>query len=229
MDYIGQGIPRGQGELLALGIDPIHRDGEADLVQSRWFDYHDLHPTEATYLFAHHYVQQTRAFYEHTVDERTSEEVRGFLPNDIFKSRDLTSMWLARRAADAAGVPYPFVLRFAHARALDRHYRSFPRPNQLYGEEFELDMIDAWKEQLARQLTFSSLPHFQAAAYGGEAIQDKHVAFVISQVNARHGPKGGLLARCFKEGILAPTLPAVVRAFNREDLCDAVGRVAAGL
>jgi hypothetical protein len=218
MNYIGQGTPRETLEVYALGIDPTHRDGEADLVQSRWFDYHDLHPAEATYLYAHHYVQQTRAFYEACIDIRTVEDVRAFTPNDIFRSRDLTAMWLARRAADAIGAPYPFVLRFAHDRALDRLYHRFPRPNQLYGEEFELDAADAWRELCARSIQFSRLPFFTIARYGGAPVQDRHIAFLIEQVDRRHGPKHRLLARLFKEGVLSPHLDAVRAAFSAGDL-----------
>lgn len=218
MEYIGRGTPRERCELLAIGVDPLHRDGEADLVQSRWFDYHDLHPAEATYLYAHHYVQQTRAFYEACIDVRTAQDVRAFVPDDIFCSRDLTSMWLARRAADAIGAPYPFVLRFAHARALERLYHRFPRPNQLYGEEFDLDVADAWRELLARSLQFSRLPYFQMANYRGEPAQDKHIAFVIDQITKRPGPKKGLLARVFAEGVLSPDLAAARKAFSQSEL-----------
>ena len=204
MDFVGSEIKdRKSLELLAFRIDPMHRDGEADLMRSRWFDLRDIHPTMATYFYAHCYKVQTRTFYEQVVDIQTSERVRAFAPDDIFKGRDLTAMWIARRAADKLGCPYAWLLRFASDRALNRLYRTFPRPNQMYGEEFELDAADAWQELQARSLQFSKMQAYQALKYRGARRQDEHIAYLVSQVKARHpASHTSLLARCFNEGVL---------------------------
>lgn len=206
--YYGSGRAPQEYELRALGIDAMHREDEAALVQSRWFDYSQLHPAQATYLYAALYKAQTLLFAEAFIDIRTAEDARAFVPDDIYLSRDATAMWLARRAADALGMPYEFALQFAQARALNRLFQQFPRPNQLYGEEFEIDLAAAWGEHKARSLCYSRLPRYQAASFSsGSVMQKRHTASVIAQISERpHAAHPGLLARMFSEGVLAPRL-----------------------
>lgn len=205
MDFYGSGLTRRQYEAFTLmQVSPGDREGEADLIRSRWFDYSLMHPAEATYLYAHLYKEQTKAFCEAYIDARTSDAARAFTPDDIFHSRDITGMWLARRCADALGVPYEFALRFASLRALNRTYRCFPRPNQLYGEEFETDLKAAWEESLASSLRYSRDERFKARNYAGSQVQKGHMAFVVSQIKRRDpASHPGLLARMFAEGILS--------------------------
>lgn len=203
-DFYGSDFPLKVLELKGLRIDPSHREHQADLMRKRWFDYRLMHPVLATYWFAHLYQEHTRLFYIECVDIRTAEDARGFSPDDIFMSRDMTSMWLARSAADELGLPYEFVLRFAKKRFLERAMRSFPRPNQLYGEEFELDVRDAWEEQLRRQLTFAKLPRFRASNFRGELDQAQHVNFIVAQIRSRPPSSWpGLLRRCINEDLLS--------------------------
>lgn len=201
--FFGDNLDNKHLEVIGLRIDPAHREGEADLWSRRWFDYRHMHPVAATYLYAHHYVEQTRRFYEQCIDIGTAQDARAFTPDDIFQSRDMTSMWLARRSADALGVPYPFALQFAQDRFFSRAQRQFPRPNQLYGEEFELDLQQSWKDRLDRQLTHAKLPHFQAAAWKGLPDQEEHLDFLVAQVKARPAPRYRLIGRLIASGVIS--------------------------
>lgn len=203
VEYFGQHLDARHCDALALKIHPTHREGEADLVHSRWFDYGRLHPVKATYLFAHHYKEQTRKFYETCIDVESADEARAFAPDDIFYSRDLTAMWLARREADRNGLPYEFVMEIAQKRFLEKLFHRFPRPNQLYAEEFVLDLNDAWCERLQTSLAYSKDPYFSQSNWRGDLLQARHANFVIKQIADRHGPKAGLLARMFKERVLS--------------------------
>lgn len=189
-------------ELRSLRIDPEHRKGEADLVKSRWFDYCNMHPGMATYYYAHLYRKYTTSFHDSYVDIRTSEEANPFTPDDIFMSRDITSMWLARRVCDALGMPYEFALQFASDRALNHLFRRFPRPNQLYSEEFMIDLTEAWKENTGRSLRYSRLPRFGNKNYKGVGRQDEHRQYVIDQIKQRPAPHQNILARMFNEDVL---------------------------
>lgn len=219
VEFFGKGLPPKLLELKGFKIDPEHREGEARLARTRWFDYRGMHPVEATYLFAHFYKEQTARFYESVIDIRTVENVLAFKPDDIFDSRDLTSMWLARRCADHYRVPYPFVVRFAQDRFFNRAQPSFPRPNQLYGEEFETDLVAAWREQVSRQITYSTQPRYRVGAWTGEAHQAAHIKFVITQIQARPAPRHKLLARMMAEGVLNKRL--VARHFSQQEADDA--------
>jgi hypothetical protein len=116
----------------------------------------------------------------------------------------MTSMWLARQAADQLGVPYPFVLDFAGRRAHDRLFRRFPRPNQLYGEEFELDVRDAWQATRERSIQYSTADRFKHSAPSSD-LKREHAQAVVCQILARQRPQWpGLLGRMFNEGVLHP-------------------------
>jgi hypothetical protein len=217
--YYGIDCPAKLLEVKGLRIDPDHREGEASLMKRRWFDYRHMHPAAATYLYAEIYRQQTIAFYESCVDIRTVENARAFVPDDIFMSRDLTSMWLARRCADHHGLPYPFVVQFAQKRFFSRTQHNFPRPNQLYGEEFEIDLLAAWKELTARQITYSTSPQYRMSAWRGEIAQAQHVRFVIDQIKARPAPRYRLLARMLSEDVLSSAL--IASNFSQQEASQA--------
>lgn len=219
IEFFGQGLDRKIMELKGMKIDPEHREGEAGLMHKRWFDYRGLHPVEATYLYAHFYKEQTLKFYESVIDIRTLENARAFVPDDIFMSRDMTSMWLARRCADEHGLPYPFVLRFAQDRFFNRAQRTFPRPNQLYGEEFEIDLLAAWKEEVSRKITYSTHPRYKLAAWKGERDQAEHLDFVLNQIKARPAPRHRLMARMISEGIINRAL--IEKRFSKQEADDA--------
>lgn len=224
-DFLGSDLTRQEMDVRGLRIDPVHRDDEPGLMGTRWFDYRGLHPVAATYLYAHHYKQQTHKFYAQVVDIRTVEDARSFFPDDIFMSRDLTSMWLARGAADRLGIPYPFVLQFAQDRFIARLQRNFPRPNQLYGEEFEQDLQLAWQARLATQLTYSRQPRYRADAWKAERDQALHLRFIYLQIEAR--PKQSqhrLLGRLFSEGIVAPWM--AMQRFGEAEVTAAKGYAA---
>src|SRR6185369_17957189 len=89
VEFVGHDLSAKMCELRGMKIDPAHREGEADLMRSRWFDYIRMHPVHATYLYAHHYKEQTRKFCETYVDLRTADDAQAFFPEDIFLSRDL--------------------------------------------------------------------------------------------------------------------------------------------
>lgn len=215
IEYFGQHLDKAAYELAAIEIDPTHRSDEASLAQKCWFDYHAMPPAQRTYLFAHHYNIQTKTFCETAVDARTSEDARGFTPDDVFMSRDITSMWLARRASDALTIPYDFTMRFAQKRALERLFTRFPRPNQLYGEEFEVDLQAAWNENIAISLRYSRSARFHIHPQTPMTfLQKRHLQFLLIQVSSRPKPHVNILARMLSEKVISEEI--VRKGFDKE-------------
>lgn len=226
-DFIGSTLTQEEMDIRGLRIDPAHRTGEAELITKRWFDYRGMHAVAATYLYAHLYKQQTAKFYAQNIDIRTVEEARSFFPDDIFMSRDLTSMWLARRAADQLVIPYTFILQFAQERFIARLQHNFPRPNQLYGEEIEADVAQAWNERLATQLTYSRSPRYQVRNWSRQVDQAQHILFLVEQIMRRPAhSRANLLGRLIHEGVLATW--QVQGRFTTQDL-ERAERYAASL
>lgn len=229
MPFDHEHLSRKDREIRGLRIDSVHREDEAGLALKCWFDYQELDPVEKTYIFARHYEQQTRIFYERCVDIGTAEDARAFAPDDIFMSRDLTSMWLARRASDVLGVPYGVTMSFAQGRFLERLFHRFPRPNQLYGEEFEDDLALHWKKLLSEGVRYSSEPRFKVANWknGSPTLaQARHRNFIVQQIKTRPRPHHRILGRMFAEGVLS--VPTCHRLFTDAEL-DLAEDVAARL
>lgn len=202
-------------------IDPAHRTMEAKLMRGRWFDYRNWHPARATYYYAHMYAEKLRTFYARVVDERYAQDVRAFSPDDVFRSREATSFWLARGMADELCMPYPFIIQFAMERCLERTQRTFPRPNQLYGEDLEIDAKAAWKEQLGRQITYADGPEYRMPAWRAELHQAQHLKFVVEQVKARPAPRHRLIARLIGEQVISAQLART--QFSTEEVIAAEG------
>ena len=205
--FTGDNLTQNQYEVLALGIDPTMRTGESDLYRSRWFDYADMHPSKATYLFAHLYALQVKKFYETCIDARRASEPLASAPIDVFTSKHATSFWNARRVCDAIGCPYDFALDLAQRRAIDRAMRVLPRPNQLCSEDFEIDLKDAWKEVVTRSLRYSSHKRFRMENYTGTWVQRRHVESLLGQVKSRPVESHrGLLGRLISERTLGESV-----------------------
>jgi len=208
MEYFGSSLQRNELELLALSIDPAHRADTPELMVTRWHDYRHLHPVQATYLFAELYKIQTHKFAESFVDIETADDARAFTPDDIFKSRDLTAMWLARGVADKVGCPYTVLLAFMQQRALERTFQRFPRPNQMYGDDVELDLKDLWNARRRSSLQYSKDDRFAASRHpdpeAWPADMRRHVQSIVDQIWARPAPHDKLIGRMYREDRLSP-------------------------
>ena len=218
--FYGQDFAQKKLELNGLRIDPVHREDEPTLARQCWYDYRGAHPVMLTYFYAYCYAEQTKAFYAMCVDEGSAVDARAFTPDDIFLSRDMTAMWIARATADRLGMPYPFVLRFAQDRFFSRAQRTFPRPNQLYGEEFEADLAQAWKERIATQLVYSKQSRYHAAAWRPTVDQAKHLRFVLDQIAARpQHQRFRLVGRLMAEGVVSARM--VRGRFTQSEIASA--------
>lgn len=205
--FFGSDLTTAQYELAALSIDPNLREGEADLYRTRWFDYAGMHPAKATYLFAHYYRLQLKRFCEVCIDARTASERATSASNDVFTSKYASSMWSARRVCDSVGCPYDFALEFAQGRAIDRMMRFFPRPNQISGEDFEIDLRDAWNLATTYSLRYSKSKAFKVRNYTGTFVQKRHIESLVRQVQGRAAEShAGLLGRLMSESVLAANL-----------------------
>jgi hypothetical protein len=203
MKFHGDKVEGAQLELLALGIDASHRAAEPELMRCKWFDYRRLHPTTATYLFAHHYKQAVRTWAETTHDLEGASKVRAFAPADIFKGREATAMWNARACADSLGMPYDLFFSMTAQRAMNQLWSKFPRPNQLYGEEVVIDLKAMFDELCATTLVYSRDPWFKVPQFFGHAVQLEHREHVLQRLQ-QAGSHPGQLARMFHEQVLDP-------------------------
>ena len=218
-EHPGQDLTPAECDALALTVHQDHREQELAAMQARWWDYRLLHPTVATYLFAEYYRQSCKTWHERWVDLDTAADARAFTPDDIFKSRDLTSMWLARQGVDLMGVPYDFAIEFGMRRSYNRAFPAMLRPNQMHGEEFELDLRDAWQAECTRAIRTARVDYFLAKNFKARPMQVAYREWLIEQVERRPAPRYRLLARLINEQAL--TEASVGAAFGEAELAQA--------
>ena len=224
MEFLGNSLNRIELETTGLLIHPSNRIDVPGEMATRWFAYRSMHPVTATYLYAHLYKKHVVTFNERYVDIETASDARAFTPDDIFKSRDMTGMWNARACSDRVGCPYAVTLEFASKRAFERTFQRYPRPSQLYGQEFEMDLIDHWRALNSYSLTHcEDEPFTQAHQWSRQsqeppqAVRD-HATWLINAVKARGAPSHHLLGRLMAADVLhASWLDADFTAQEIED------------
>lgn len=183
--YFGSDLTKRDYWTLEMQLHEQHREGEVELMASRWFDYRQMLPAQATYLFAAQYRHEYLEAYKRTVDVRTVDAISPFAPDDIFKSRELVPMWLARREADRIGCKYDFYLRLTFDRFADRGWRNLPRPSQLYTEELTLDIRDAWMKRCREVMQLAESKFYSLDWYVSHPDQDDYHDYLIKQIAQR--------------------------------------------
>lgn len=191
-EFYGQGLTPLDYEGIAKPIAARHRLGEVEAFQTKWFDYRHMHLTEATYYFAHVYRDAVRRMYAKTRDVVKSSQVQAFSHIDVFQTTEATAIWLARKNFDRHGIEYKAGIDFAFHRANDRGWGYFPRPNQLYGSELTLDMVDFWTKRCTDIFQFVKHPRFSDPAQQIHDDVKAHHRWLIAQCKRRHAPERAL-------------------------------------
>lgn len=202
-------------------------ENEVAAMNSRWWEYRGMSPVDTTYLFAKEYKDATIAWNRMCKDDATAESrANYFVPEDIFKSRDLYAIWMARQHADLLCIPYGFLMHFAIRRQLNMTLRHMPRPNQLYSDEFHIDLTAAWSQ---RRLEFLQLPtsaDFRERLNRQDcqsAWRGQFKSWLFEQVRQRPGPHERILGRLIHERLCSE---AEVAGAWDQDVADRALRVA---
>lgn len=189
-------------EIYGLGQTPEHydvlmqthasskwRSHETDLMTSKWWDYRFMHPTEATYLFAHHYREQYRNAFDRYFDKR-----QAYRRDTLAKHHDpmknapgaVTGIWRARQFADSICCPYDLYIRWAIDARMRFWQRAYlPRPCHLYADVVTDQVIAKWEEHLSAKFTVASHDAYKVENYAGLPDQDAHVEWVFERAKVQ--------------------------------------------
>jgi hypothetical protein len=171
---------------------------ERYLYTTKWFDYRFLSPLAATELFASEYQKIFRRTWEATFDREEAAKKQGLRKGGIYAGGgELTSIWRARQAADALGLPYEFFIAKAMDAATGRGARHLPRPNQLYHEWNCQRALAAWGELIDARFRPSELPQYRNEAFCGHHAQIAHRKWVVDRIKARSMPSYLIGRSCF--------------------------------
>lgn len=159
-NYVGHDLTTEECEKLRIAfVDPKLSDKEAALFSSKWFDYRDLHPIRANYLFAHHYERAARAALRRRVDVfravnshfwgrkklygAKGQKLKKDAPQENFMAaakRTVTGIIKARQAADRNGIPYYHYCRSGMHYAEKMKWRFVPKPFHLHSDRVKKDV-----------------------------------------------------------------------------------------
>ena len=109
-----------------------HLRDENVLMIQKWAGYRFMTPVSATVLFAKEYTRAYKDSLRENVDIGVAQDSRVGKGVDFTRPGGrVTQMWIARKRADATGMPYPEYLKFCFDFATKRKRRQLPQPNQL--------------------------------------------------------------------------------------------------
>jgi hypothetical protein len=167
---------------------------EAGMMRVKWFDYREIHYVKATYLFASLYRRAYQSMTGKVIDSDRAPFVRGFKGDDLFElnPRETKGFWKARYTADRLCIPYDFFIEYAMNWAIDRLWKRFPRPTQLYSKPLLEDMIVAWGERCAASIPLPIDSRFYLQNYAGHDDQDAFQAWLCASISKRANPEFAL-------------------------------------
>lgn len=160
-DYFGNNLTTDRYDALAVvAINEKFLKLESALFSSKWFDYRHLHPTQATYLFAHHYDLEYRKIYQRIRDQERGQYVKGTKGKDCMLKKEVSGFWKGRQNADRLGVPYGlYVGSIMKFLIEDNIWQRIPRPTHLYSAKVTEFMKDKWLTVLDTEIIQPEIAH----------------------------------------------------------------------
>lgn len=184
---------------------------ELELYATKWFDYRELTPVQATRRYIDVYGDIYRRHFSTNVDSKIAQYIKPITIERIWKGlgegnrrtrREFTGCWRGRQVADALGMPYHIYIDLALTYRL-RFWkqRNLPQPFHLYGE-WDVEKIQGkWEEMQATRLYLSEEPAYIAQNYRGVAHQKDYHEWLMKQAFLRSNPPA-FLARFINDDIL---------------------------
>jgi hypothetical protein len=207
LPYIGADHSFDLCEELALKHIPLKtRLLEPALFESKWYDYRQLHPTQATYLFLHHYSRAYGNYIRSCIDYKKgyTQAIKG---SDLFfpkittgkgkhavshigdPHREHVPFWKLRQRADRMGVRYDFFCRAGMAHFDGEGWANFvPRPHHLDDDVIGLEILDAWEMELRAKIQWAEKEFYRVENWTGHKDQLAYEAFIVKQIKRRSVP-----------------------------------------
>lgn len=223
--YYGSELSLDDCEILM--IDNIHHGivkKESALYAMKWYDYRDLHPTQATYLMVHHYHRAFGDFIGIALD-RTRRYTQAFKGKDFMLTREKRSFWRLRQKIDELGIRYEFFLREAMTWHLKRGWGKGvmhpPRPAHLASnDEMIVDVSNAWVRECRGKIQYAVSERFKVPNFVAAPDQFAYEAHLIEQIKKRTRPAYALNAALYVFDSLR--IESALHNFSERIVADAI-------
>lgn len=184
---------------------------EAQLYQTKHFDYRPLHPAEATQRYTIAYM----AAYKRAVSRRT-DLYMGLHMRPLKKHQfweltpaEITSLWKGRQMADRIGCDYDFYCEHVMQFADKARFARLPRPQGCYSEAVKIEgypsMVEyialTWYERTQTSTIYPTHDAFQTERYVGGHEQNVYLNYLIQRIRSSNLPEG-TLASALEKGLI---------------------------
>lgn len=209
---------------------------EAELNQTKFWDYRHLHPTQATEVYAKCYIAALKRAVSRRTDLWKGLMMKGMKTDTIYEleGRIITGFWKGRQMADRIGCPYDFYCEHAMIFADKARMKFLPSSQQMYcvtvperlqGLPSLVEyIIERWVERSAHSSSYASTDAFLAENYAEGADQIDYVNFLLRKIRRSTMP-AGVLVTALEKGQLNEA--QVLEAFPRsgKDLLSRAARL----
>ena len=188
---------------------------ELELFEKKWFDYRSLHPTIATYLYAHYYTEAFKNDVKHYKDLKKSKYARGIKTRDFTESKERVALWKGRMMADSLSMPYDKFINYAmEFHRKHSNWARTPRPCHLTMEESVDYALFMWQEKQKQTITIP-----ETINCGDVRLHLEIQYWICEQIKLKERPHIALASYMFDAKIVTPQV-AIVK-FNKDVLVKA--------
>jgi len=136
-------------------IRPSLAKKESGLYNTKWWDYRfrnndsgsfsPMHPMEATHLFAHHFIIESKRAHSERIDKNSSNFKVPITDGSLLRAKKgvVVSAWKGRQAADTLGVPYSYWCSQAMRYSDIFNWQTLPLINQIYCKTVSVEKDNA--------------------------------------------------------------------------------------
>ena len=190
----------GQLECETIAIQFIPRDRrlpDAELMQTKWFDYRRLHPVQATYFMVECYSRAYGDFTRMAIDKKLQYR-RGIKGSDFFQRREHLSFWKLRQLIDSLGIRYDFFMHHAARWCFEHGWLQPPRPQHITSNESMVaDIVIAWESECSARMQFAADSWFRTERFEGHSTQRAYEQAIVTQIKQRQHAKFSLHASLY--------------------------------
>ena len=196
--FFGSSLDENTCEILAIAnIDRKTLDMESRLYRHKWFDYRTVHPTMATYLFAHHYNRAYGDIMGKCYD-RSKRFMAAFKGKDVMACREVKSFWRLRQKADELGMRYDFFCREAMLWCTENGWKQPPRPAHVgSNNDLLIHASNMWELECRAKIQWSRSPRFTTSAFVGSPDQLAYEDQLAARIMQKAHPKFSLHAALY--------------------------------
>lgn len=193
-------------DALALRYIPINLlQEEAELNDTKFWDYRFMHPTQATQHYAECYSAALKRAVSRRTDIWVGLNMKGLKKPVIFEltQRQVNGFWRGRQMADRIGCPYDFYCEHAMQFADKARMTFLPTSSQMYTQTVPERLkglpslveyvVERWVARTSHSTFYATHEAYLSENYCSGPEQNGYLNFLFNKIKRSNCPEGVLL------------------------------------